>query len=119
MSLSWWLSLDYQLNTGKEIREETLTVGRWNLTYNLSKMLNLAFEVGPGAHFSDLWINKTAEECEQGVRDAVARMEADPERYKQENPSNGWGTYEVALEHLIGFLEVCREYPRAKVKMHR
>jgi hypothetical protein len=132
MSLSWYLILDEK---NEFTEEETTDVGYWNLTYNLLDMLNVAFGLTDepnglsvpeqvvfkkegSKYYFDQWKNKTAQECEQSVQDAIERMEADPEKYKQYNPPNGWGTYEGALTILRDFLKTCREYPHAKVRIY-
>jgi len=134
MSLDWWLDLDYELNTGKEVRQATMRVWEGNLTYNLSNMLNVAFGLvdelegysvaeqvlfKKGVSYVELWEGKTGGDCIEGLQYAIDRMEASPDKYKRYNPSNGWGTYEGALKALKEFLVACEEYPRAKVEMWR
>lgn len=48
------------------------------------------------------------------LRDAIARLESDPDRFRALNPENGWGRYETAIEFLRGFERLCGAHPKAK-----
>jgi hypothetical protein len=50
---------------------------------------------------------------------SLAEMEANPEVYRALAPSNGWGTYEGALEFLCDLLNACRRYPHARASSCR
>lgn len=51
------------------------------------------------------------------LRDAVAAMEADPERFRAMNPENGWGRYESALEFLRSIRDACVENPDGRIRV--
>lgn len=41
---------------------------------------------------------------------AIAAMEGDPAKYRELNPSNGWGSYESCLSLLRDFKEQCEKF---------
>jgi len=49
------------------------------------------------------------------MTDLTTKFEDVPEKYKLLNPSNGWGSYEGALEFLQNVLVACTTHPLAKV----
>jgi hypothetical protein len=54
--------------------------------------------------------DKTAKEVLPVLKEGLAKMKADPERFKKFNAPNGWGTYSQAvpwLEELIMEFEEC------------
>jgi hypothetical protein len=53
------------------------------------------------------------------LQDGLERLEADPQKYKAYNPSNGWGSYEGMCEVLRKYLDVCRKHPNAEITVSR
>jgi hypothetical protein len=49
------------------------------------------------------------------LRKAIAKMIADPERFKKFNDKNGWGTYENLVPWLKKYLAACKSMPDAAV----
>ena len=53
------------------------------------------------------------------LEEGLARLKAEPDRFRKFNDPNGWGK----CEHLVGFVEdylrACREYPDAEVRVDR
>lgn len=101
----------------------TLTVNRvtvWdsNITHNLGKM---AVEAGI---YKPLWcpdkigITKAVQLIEP-LTAGLALLESDPHRFRKFNPGNGWGTYEDFLSFVRSYIEACRKYPDADVKVSR
>lgn len=90
-----------------------------NITHNLNKMASEC----PGL-YEALWrpdecgINK-AEQLIPVLKRGIEEMEADPERFKQHNPENKWGSYEVFLKWCREYLEACQEHPGAMVYASR
>ena len=41
----------------------------------------------------------------------LVELEADPDKYKQYNPSNGWGTYEQLVEFVRSFIHALVDMP--------
>ncbi|MDQ3573656.1 MAG: hypothetical protein M3404_01845 [Actinomycetota bacterium] len=123
MSYDIWLEADLG---GSERLQVTERPG--NYTYNVDPMfaealgstdwLRTASEV-LSKHQPALAIfrDERAGDCIGRLKEAVVAMEADPERFRAMNPSNGWGNYEGALEYLRDFLAVCEEAPDAVVVM--
>jgi hypothetical protein len=42
-----------------------------------------------------------------------------PERFKKFNPDNGWGAYAGFVPWVEKYLNACKEYPEADVKIWR
>jgi hypothetical protein len=55
----------------------------------------------------------------EGLAGAISAMEEEPEKYRQWEPENQWGTYETTLSFLRDLLDACRAYPRAVVRVSR
>lgn len=47
----------------------------------------------------------------------LQRLQDNPEKFKQFNPSNGWGTYEGLISFIEDYLAACKEYPEAKIEV--
>jgi hypothetical protein len=89
-----------------------------NITHNLNKM---AEEAGL---YEYLWRPdeigiETAAELIEPLKAGLARLRADPDHFRQFNPSNGWGSYEALVEFVERYLHACRDYPHATVKAWR
>jgi len=52
---------------------------------------------------------------EVGLEDLIKR----PEYYEQFNSPNGWGMYEHFVPFVSKYLDACKEYPEAIVKVDR
>jgi len=91
---------------------------RANITHNLGGM---AEEAGI---YKVVWrpeengIEK-AEQLIGPLKVAIAKMGAEPERFKAFDSSNGWGLYDHFLLWLERYLGACREYPSAAVRASR
>ena len=97
---------------------DTSTVYEANITHNLNRM---AQEVGIYEHLwrpDEIDID-TAEQLIAPLREGLARLQADPERCRRFNPENGWGTYEGLVSFVRKYLQACREYPGATVRVWR
>lgn len=55
----------------------------------------------------------------KALEEGAARMDADIEAYRALNPGNGWGDADSALGFLRRVLAVCKQYPRATVRISR
>lgn len=94
------------------------TVFNGNITHNLNKM---ADEAGIYQH---LWrpdeLNIThAGDLIIPLTNALALMRADPERFKQHNPANGWGDYNGFVKFVEEYLTACQENPDAEIRASR
>ena len=105
MSLDIWLTA-----------KRPVTVFDANITHNLGKMADEAgiYDVLWHPEENDI---KTAEQLIEPLRMAIENMEATPERYKQFDASNGWGTYEQFLPQLKELLDACKKNPDATVSV--
>jgi len=46
-------------------------------------------------------------------------LRENPERFKEYNPENGWGTYEGLVDFVRSYLQACMENPDADVNAER
>lgn len=84
------------------------------VTHNLIAMAEAA---GIYKHLwrpAEVGITKASELVEP-LREGLRLLESDPARFKQFNPPNGWGNYDVLRGFVRQYLEACREYPDAEV----
>jgi len=89
-----------------------------NITHNLGQM---AQEAGIYKHLwrpEEIGITK-AEELIEPLKDGLATLQSDPDRFEALNPENGWGTYEGLVEYVDDYLRACIAYPQARVYASR
>jgi hypothetical protein len=89
-----------------------------NITHNLSEM---AYAVGirdqiwnprcSGITIASLLI--------PWLDSGIEILKDEPDKYKKFNPENGWGSYDVFLKFLGKYLDACKKYPNAKVRVSR
>lgn len=98
--------------------DPTHVVFHANITHNLGEM-------AAEAHlYTALWrpdehcINK-AKQLIDILKEGLAELQSDPERFKALNPSNGWGTYDGLVAFVRGYLAACETYPDADVEVSR
>jgi hypothetical protein len=89
-----------------------------NITHNLSPMAQAA-----GIRDS-LWcpdeIGIThAGQLIEPLTEGLARLKADPEKFKAHNPPNGWGDYAGLVAFVEAYLGACKEHPYADVRASR
>lgn len=89
-----------------------------NITHNLNVMAKAA-----GIYYQ-LWrpdeINVTyTEELIEPLKQGLAVLKSDPEKFKKLNPENGWGDYEGLVSFVEDYLKACKEHPNAKVEVSR
>ncbi len=89
-----------------------------NITHNLGRM---AEEAGIYKH---LWRPEEigivrADQLVAPLEQALALMKADPERFKTFNAANGWGLYEHFVPWIERYLEACKAYPDATIRVSR
>ena len=49
----------------------------------------------------------------------LEKLKASPEYYRKYNSSNGWGLYKHFVPFVEKYLEACKEYPNALIKVSR
>lgn len=89
-----------------------------NITHNLNEMAKAA------GLYEALWHPekidaKDARDIIPVLRAGLAKLRAQPDHFRQYNPSNGWGTYEGLVEFVTNYLAACEEYPDAKIEVSR
>lgn len=89
-----------------------------NITHNLNKM---AAEAGIYKHLwrpEELGITEASELLEP-LEEGLARLKANPDHFKQFEPSNGWGDYEGLVKFVEKYIEAIKEHPGARVSACR
>ena len=89
-----------------------------NITHNLSKMAGEADVHKCMWRPDELEITK-ANQLIEPLRDGLAKLQTEPEHYKQFNPENGWGDYDGLVNFIAGYLRACEMYPEANVSVWR
>jgi hypothetical protein len=89
-----------------------------NITHNLNKMADAA------GIYQYLWRPdelriETASQLIQPLSEGLKRLLADPEKYRQFNPQNGWGRYEDLVKFVADYLAACERDPNALVSVSR
>jgi hypothetical protein len=94
------------------------TVYERNITHNLNKM------AGEAGIYECLWrpdeigVTKAAQLIEP-LRAGLAKLIAEPDRFRAFNPANGWGTYEGLVDFVQEYLSSCEENHDADVRVSR
>jgi hypothetical protein len=97
-----------------------------NITHNCGKMAG-AVELSNGKTLYDiLW---RPDECEpplsfakditESLEEGLRILRSDPEKFKQYNPENGWGSYDGLCNFVREYLIACLENPEANVQVCR
>jgi|WetSurMetagenome_2_1015567.scaffolds.fasta_scaffold621085_2 hypothetical protein len=89
-----------------------------NITHNLNKM---AMEAGIYEHLwrpDEIGITE-AKDLIVPLKEGLARLRADPERFKKLNPANGWGDYPGLIRFVECYVDACERYPGALVEVSR
>ena len=89
-----------------------------NITHNLNKMADAA------GIYEALWrpasIGKyQAFEIIPILEHGLQILKADPKKYSQFNPSNGWGTYDGFIPWIEEYLEACKKWPESRIWVSR
>jgi hypothetical protein len=89
-----------------------------NITHNLNKM------AGESGLYEYLWQPEknnifVAKELIEPLTKGLELLKSDPERFKQFNPSNGWGDYEGLVSFVEKYLSACKIYPQAKIRISK
>jgi hypothetical protein len=89
-----------------------------NITHNLGKMAKDAGIYQALWRPEEIHITK-AKQLIGPLEDGLSLLLSDPERFKQFNPENGWGSYDILVEFVHEYLDACKRYPDAEVKAWR
>ena len=87
-----------------------------NITHNLSEMAEAA------GIYKHLWHPEDAgvtHACQliRPLEAGVARMKADPERYRKYDSPNGWGMYDDFVPWIERYIAACKQDPDAEVSV--
>ena len=107
------MSLDVYLSGVRE----TIIYDR-NITHNLNKMADAA---GIYKHLwrpEEIGITKAAQLIDP-LREGLALLLSDPERFKKFDPENKWGDYDGLVDFVREYLLACEENPNATVEVSR
>jgi hypothetical protein len=107
------MSLDVYL---REVRLTTIYDA--NITHNLNKM---AEEAGIYKHLwrpEEIEITK-AQQLISPLREGLALLLSDPERFKKFDPENKWGDYIGLVDFVRSYLAACEENPDSEVSVSR
>jgi hypothetical protein len=108
--VSYDIALYLQVDTGGPEPVDYCAADIGNYTANVSGMWADAL----GHRLADLK-GRTAGDCIDTLRRAVADMENRPEHYQAMNPPNGWGNYDGALAYLRQLHDACCAHPKAEI----
>lgn len=125
------MSLDVYLHTGTDrvapcehcngtgtINHGRECVFEANITHNLNRMATAAGIYEACWRPDELGITK-AGQLVPLLRAGLERLRADPQRFKQLNPSNGWGKYDGFVLWVEKYLQACEDNPEADVEVSR
>lgn len=103
------------VDPNKIVENEFETNEFWhrNITHNLHKMANNCY--GRDLYLDDLlWRDEMPDDIIEYIVDLLAclfELEDNPNKYRQYNPSNGWGTYEQLVEFVRSFIHALIDMP--------
>lgn len=89
-----------------------------NITHNLNNMAEAA------GIYKHLWrpaeIGIThASQLIEPLEDGLAKMKADPNKYREYDSPNGWGKYDDFVPWIERYIEACKQDPDAEVSVSR
>lgn len=89
-----------------------------NITHNLSGM------AGKAGIYKHLWAPEEigitrAGDLLEPLKEGLAKLKADPDHFKQFEPSNGWGTYEGLVRFVEEYIEAIEAHPEARISASR
>ena len=89
-----------------------------NITHNLNKMAEAA------GIYKYLWrpdeIGITqAGQLIKPLEEGLAKMKANPDKYREYDASNGWGKYDDFVPWIERYIEACKQNPDAEVSVSR
>jgi hypothetical protein len=87
---------------------------RDKITHNLSSMAMAVELYIPLWHPEEIGVNK-AGELVPILKKGLLRLLSDPEKYRELNPKNGWGSYEFLVEFVTRYIIFCTTYPEATI----
>ncbi len=107
------VSLDVYLSVVKQV-----TVFELNITHNLGRMADIF------GLYQALWCPeeleiKKAHDLIPSLAMGLAKLIAEPDKARELNPENGWGSYEGLVTFVKSYLSACIENPDADVSVSK
>ena len=99
------MSLDYSIRAVRKV-----VVAEGNITHELGIMADEAGIYDAIWRPDEIGI-KTASQLIPWLEQGIKTLENNPSYYKEFNPDNGWGDYDVLLRFVKELLSICREFP--------
>ena len=119
------MSLDVYLNVDKWVSYDNVNfqyqpeqVYSANITHNLNNMAHAA-RIYDAVWRPDENGYETAGQIIGVLSSGIEDMKANPEKFKALDSPNGWGKYQDFLPWLEKYLEACKQYPNAKIRVWR
>lgn len=108
------MSYDVNFKTKLEGTDQWVYVGDdWiNHTYNTAAMIKEVCGSSP----SD-WDGRKCADMYPVIAQGATLLQNNPQRYRQFEPSNGWGTVETTLDFLMKIADNCEKYPTAVIEI--
>lgn len=97
---------------------ETTEVFSANVTHNLGRMADAAGIYEALWRPEEIGVSK-ASQLVPLLEKGLAKLEAHPDEFLPMNPVNGWGSYERFVPWVRNYLQACREYPDATIRVSR
>ena len=114
------MSLDVDL-----IVTQPVSVYSGNITHNLGAMAG-AVVLSNGMTLYDVLWRPDEQQGLKFARDIVNLLDegwnillSDPEKYKQFNPENGWGSYDGLEKFVYNYRNACWDNPDAELRVSR
>ncbi|KAA6342228.1 hypothetical protein EZS27_010026 [termite gut metagenome] len=94
---------------------EDAKLSAFNITHNLNEMAKAVGLYEVLWHPEEIGIT-VASQMISPLENSIKELEANPDKYKVYNPSNGWDNYEDFVRFCKSVLQKCREYPDAAIE---
>ena len=105
-------------NGAGKLKDSRVELYDANITHNLNTMAEAAGIYQYLWHPEEVGVTKAAQLIDP-LREGLAKLRADPEKFKAYNASNGWGLYEYLVPFVAEYLKACEEHPEADVSVSR
>ena len=106
------MSFDIYVKAKLEGVDQYVTLSdRLTPTYNLSKLIAMS----TGWKISQREFNGTTEEIGKMLETGIQNLQNEPEKFRQYEAPNGWGTIEDALIFFNKLLVDCKEFPYGRI----
>ena len=103
---------------------QPVSVFSQNITHNLDKMADAVVLDNGKTLYQVLWRPdehnwKFARDISELLNEGWNILLSDPERFKQFNPENGWGSYDGLVNFVYKYRNACWDNPDAELRVSR